>query len=70
MTKEELITKQQLKIEKYKKLIKKNKDLKRDLYGKFFSIGEPLNDNRLQFNTEQQAWCIEVAHLVEKINQL
>ena len=33
MTKDELITKQQLQIEEYKKMLKKNKELKRQIVG-------------------------------------
>lgn len=67
MTKEELITKQQLKIERYKSITKANKKTAMDIRGKFYSIGAPLNDNKLQFNTEQQKWCHEVIELVEKL---
>ena len=68
MTKDELITKQQLQIEKYKEMLKVNKKLKSQIVGKFYSIGQPLNDNVLQMNEDQMKWCFEVVHLVEHLN--
>ena len=68
MTKDELITKQQLQIEEYKQILEENTKLKRDLKMKFY--GQPLNDNVLQFNKEQQKWCFEVVALVEQLNGL
>lgn len=70
MTKDELITKQQLQIEEYKKMLEENTELKRDLEMKFYAIGQPLNDNVLQFNKEQQKWCFGVVALVEQLNGL
>lgn len=67
MTKDELITKQQLKIEEQKKKLKEYKATVRSINGKFYNIGEPLNDNRLKFNKEQQGWCFEVVELVNRI---
>jgi len=67
MTKEELITKQQLKIEKQKKKLKEYKAIAKSIRGKFYNIGEPLNDNRLQFNKEQQGWFFEVTALLNQI---
>jgi hypothetical protein len=67
MTKEELITKQQLKIEKQKKKLKEYKAIAKSIRGKFYNIGEPLNDNRLQFNKEQQGWLFEVVALLNQI---
>lgn len=67
MTKEKLITKQQLKIQRYKSILKKDIKIAMDIKGKFYSIGAPLNDNKLQFNKEQQKWCCEVMELVEQI---
>jgi len=70
MTKDELIVKQILKIEKYKQMLKANKKLKKSLIMKLYAIGEPLNDNMLQFNKEQTEWCFEVLSLVEQIRGL
>jgi SMC interacting uncharacterized protein involved in chromosome segregation len=70
MTKDELIAKQQLQIEEYKKMLKENTELKRDLEMMFYAIGQPLNDNILQFNKEQQKWCFRVVSLVEQLNAL
>ncbi len=68
MSKDELIAKQQLEIEKYKIQEKRNKELKRSLHYKFYAIGAPLNDNILQFNKEQHKWCFEVIGLIEEID--
>lgn len=67
MTKDELITKQQLEIEEYKIILQENKKLLKLLRGKFYNIGQPLNDNVLQFNKEQQRWCFEVFNLIEQL---
>jgi hypothetical protein len=68
MTKEELITKQQLEIEHYKVMFNENEEIKKKLIGKFYSIGQPLNDNALQFNKQQHKWCFQVVELVESLN--
>ncbi len=67
MTQEQLITKQQLEIEEYKQSKADNKKLRKELIGKFYNIGEPLNDNVLEFNKAQQKWCFEVLHLIEQL---
>lgn len=66
MTKDELITKQQLLIEE----MKDNTTIITSLFGKFYGIGEPLNDNNLQFNKEQQKWCFEVVGLISQLNYI
>lgn len=48
-------------------MLKANKKLKKSLIMKLYAIGEPLNDNMLQFNKEQTEWCFEVLSLVEQI---
>jgi len=68
MTKDELISKQQLEIEEYKKMINENKKILSDLKGVFYSIGAPLNDNVLQFNNKQLAWCFKTFRLIEYLN--
>jgi hypothetical protein len=68
MTKEELITKQQLKIEEYKLMFQENEEIKKKLLGKFYNIGQPLNDNVLQFNKEQHKWCFQVSLLIESLH--
>lgn len=68
--KNKLIAKQQLQIEGYKQMLEVNKEIIRSLTGKFYSIGAPLNDNVLQFNKEQQNWCIGVVDLIEELNSL
>ena len=68
MTKEELITNQQLEIEKQKSIRESNKKLLRDLHMKFYTISAPLNDNVLQFNRQQQQWCFSVIELIKQID--
>ena len=68
MTQEQLITKQQLKIEEYKKMFEENEELIKQITLKFVDIGQPLNDNILQFNKEQLKWCFSVLELVERLN--
>lgn len=70
MTKDELITKQQLQIEQYKEMLKENKELKSQIIGKFYNIGQPLNDNVLQMNKDQMKWCFGVVELAEQLNGL
>ncbi len=70
MTKEELITKQQLQIEEYKEMLEENSNIIKSLIGKFYNIGQPLNDNILNFNKEQHKWCFEVVELIEELNSL
>lgn len=68
MAKEELITKQQLEIEEYEKQIEENKKLLKKIRLQFIAIGAPLNDNSLQFNNKQIAWCANVLEMIEQIN--
>ena len=70
MTKDELITKQQIQIEEYKELMKDNKELRSQIIGKFYNIGQPLNDNVLQMNSKQMKWCFGVVGLAEQLNGL
>lgn len=68
MTKEELITSQQLKIEQYKAVLKKNSKIISLLKGSFAGIGMPLNDNVLEFNKKQLNWCYSVLLLIEQLD--
>ena len=70
MTKDELITKQQLEIEEYKSQLIKNTEIGSEIKGKFYNMGQPLNDNILQMNKDQMIWCFQVVELVEQINGL
>ena len=70
MKKDELIAKQQLEIEEYKEKLKENKELKRQIIGKFYNIGQPLNDNVLQMDKKQMGWCFGVVELAEQLNGL
>ena len=68
MTKDELITKQQLEIEELKHLLQENQDTKSTLIGMMCSIGQPLNDNVLAMNMDQLRWVGRVLDQVECIN--
>ena len=67
MTKNELIAKQQFEIEDYKSKVIKNTEIARAIKGKFYNIGQPLNDNVLQMNKGQMRWCFQVVELVEQL---
>jgi len=64
MTQEELITKQQLEIEAYKKAFKENNRLIERVKGNFIAIGQPLNDNILKFDNKQLTWAMEIYDLL------
>lgn len=70
MTKEELITKQQLQIEEFKENFEENSRIQSEIIGKFYNIGQPLNDNKLQMNKDQKRWCQRVVDLAEEINEM
>jgi hypothetical protein len=70
MTREELIVRQQLQIEEYKQMLQENSEIIKTIKGRFYNIGQPLNDNILEFNKEQMAWCFKVAELVEQLNYI
>lgn len=67
MTQDQLIAKQQRKIEKMKAKLKTNKKVRKDLHGMFYSIGAPLNDNILHMTGNQLKWCMEVYSKIEEI---
>lgn len=67
MTKDELIVKQQLEIEGYKQICVNNEKIKRQMIGRFFNIGAPLNDNNLKMNENQLKWCLSVSGLIDEI---
>lgn len=68
MTRDELITKQQLEIEESRAALNDNAQILDKLHGQFYAIGAPLNDNVLQFNKEQMKWCFDVVNLIQQIN--
>lgn len=67
MTEAELIARQQLDLENCKQLAESNLEIKRQIIGKFYNIGQPLNDNILQLNPKQQKWAWDVVKLVEQL---
>lgn len=68
MTKEELITKQQLRIEELEAKLNEDILLASKAKMKFICIGAPLNDNLLQFNKPQLIWAQSVLNLIEQIS--
>lgn len=64
MTKEELICKQQLEIEQYKITIEEYKKSMKEIKGRFYNIGQPLNDNVLGFNKDQIKWALVTVNLI------
>lgn len=69
MSKDELIVKQALKIEEMKKILKNNKKILKKIHSNLFSIGAPLNDNKLQFNNDQLKWLLALNVEIESINE-
>lgn len=67
MTKEELITKQQLEIEEYKALLKSNDQLQTEILVQFYGIGQTLNDNILRMDKAQLVWCVKVSEMVKQL---
>jgi len=70
MTKDELIVKQQLKIEEYESKLLQNAETINDIKMLFYAIGQPLNDNVLEFNNKQLQWCFKVMDRVICLNAL
>ena len=68
MSELELIGKQQIEIEKLRSLLSDTNTILDELHRKFYGIGQPLNDNILQFNDAQLKWCASVFRLIEQIN--
>lgn len=68
MTKDELIAKQQLEIEEMRLILNENENIISDLHFKIHGIGQPLNDNNLNFNKDQMFWVTQVLELVEQLN--
>ena len=70
MTLEELVAKQQLRIEELEIMLKGNRATKLQLINKVYGIGQPLNDNVLGFNDQQMRWCQSIAALAEEIEYI
>ncbi len=67
MKKDTLITKQQLELEELRLDRQVTRQKIKILIGYFISIGQPLNDNMLEFNAKQLAWCQNVFNLIEEL---
>lgn len=63
-----LYVKNQIKKYDMKERLVANSKLKSDLRSMFYGIGQPLNDNVLNFNKEQMMWCARVVEKIEQIN--
>lgn len=67
MTKDKLIVKQQLELEELKTKLKQNRELFDELRWLFYGIGQPLNDNKLNFTDEQIKWCFKVYSTIKEL---
>lgn len=65
MTKDELITKQQLELEEQRELLSQYKLGYSNIYGIIFCIGGPLNDNKLMYSHKQLSTFSEIATIVK-----
>lgn len=65
MSKDELITKQQLQIEEMKQKIKDMEGAKRIALSHIYCIGGPLNDNRLGYSKPQMVTFARIAEELE-----
>lgn len=64
MTKEELITQQQLHIEELKIELLEAYDNFESIHLLLYAIGAPLNDNVLNFNREQRDYLRMIGNLI------
>lgn len=64
MTKDELVTKQQLQIEDLEKELEYTNGILEQAARMFICIGAPLNDNILEFNNQQLTWANEVHNII------
>lgn len=67
MTREELITQQQLELEEFRRKSINNKEVRQKLLGKIFGIGQPMNDNKMKMNNDQLSWVAGVWELIEQL---
>ena len=57
-------------LEERHKHMKRADELEKTLYSilsSFYSMGGPLNDNRLQFNTQQMKFLFEIAQEIKEV---
>lgn len=67
MTKDQLITKQQLELEQLKSYKREVKGTLKHIHLSFYSIGAPLNDNKLKFNNDQLKWLMEISDWIQTL---
>jgi len=65
LTKDELITKQALEIERLKELVTISDDKLLDINRIICCIGGPLNDNKLKYTNEQLTPFWKISKLIE-----
>ena len=65
MTKDQLISKQQLKIEGLEEQLSEFKEKESRLYNNLFGIGGPLNDSRISYTKEQRAEFFSIRDIFE-----
>jgi len=64
MTKDELISKQQIEIEELKQEAKYKKQSFENIYNILYSVGAPLNDNILGFKKEQLTPFFRISDII------
>ncbi len=66
MTKDELITKQQLEIEELKIRVEDYQDMSNSIHNLIYCIGGPLNDNKLQYSKKQLSTFLAIAREIQE----
>lgn len=61
----ELIAKQQLEIEELKEINGQYQEREEQVYSIIFSIGGPLNDNKLRYSQKQLITFIQIAQALD-----
>lgn len=64
--KNKLIVKQAIKLQELRKELKFKRKVIKEAKLMLVAIGQPLNDNKLQFNKEQLKWAGELQHTLEQ----
>lgn len=67
MDEHEMIARQQFEIENLKEQLEAHREVIRNLKGYLYGIGQPMNDNILQFNKRQLQWCLLVVNEIDKL---
>ncbi len=65
MTTNDLIAKQQMRIEKMRRTIRRHNQAKEKIHGLIFCIGGPLNDNCDQYTPKQAQIFFEIDRILK-----